>query len=112
MGDVNVTPVDVNRGAGANFTDSKTAATAGNNYLIPNDGRTLLLANSSGGGTVTVLKPNAVDGDAISGKALTATAGKTIAFGPFPPGVYNDANGKMTVQVSANTDIMAVRGVA
>ena len=93
----------------ANYTDNKTAATSGNNYNIANDGKTLLVAECTAGGTVTVSTPNsAFDGLAVTDLALTATAAKILFWGPFPPINYNNGSGEMVVTVSANTNLFAV----
>lgn len=107
MSDVAVTPLNVNRGAGASFEDA-TAATDGNNYLAPNDGNTRLMCSSTAGSTVTVATPGTVDGLAISDLTLTVPDGdKIVVFGPFPPNIYGAV---LSVTVSAATSIAALKG--
>ncbi len=89
MGDVNVMVQNTSRSAPTNVTDNWTAAAAGNNYLIPNDGNTRIVFNNAGGApiTATLQTPNAVDDNAIADKALTITNGKTYVSPPWPPSV-------------------------
>ena len=107
MADITLTVYTSDRSSGANFTDDKTAATSSNNYLFANDGNTRLHVNSTAGSTVTVVTPNTTDGNAIADKALTAGAAKQMTWGPWPQSIYGAT---VTVTVSANTDIQAVRG--
>jgi hypothetical protein len=111
MAEIAVTVADPGRAAtsGANYTDSKVAATSGNNYNIPNNGRVLLVLECTAGGTATVSTPNTVDSLAITDLTLTTTAAKILVWGPFPPAIYNNASGNLVVTVSANTNLLAVR---
>jgi hypothetical protein len=111
MADLTLTVYDVGRttAAGANFTDNLTAATNADNVYFANDGRVLLVVQSGGGGNVTVTTPNTVDALAITDLVIAAAAGDLQIHGPFPPSIYNDANGKVKVVVSANTNVMAIR---
>lgn len=111
MAEIAVTVATPGRAAasGANYTDSKVAATSGNNYNIPNNGRVLLIAECTAGGTVTVQTPGSIDGLAVTDLALTATAAKILVWGPFPPSIYNNSSGNLVVTVSGNTNLYAVR---
>ena len=109
MADVTLTVYDVTRAAGLSFTASHTDAVNTNTYYVPNDGRVLLLLLSAAGATVTVTTPNTVDLMAIADLAITATGAATQVHGPFPPSIYNDANGNIKLAVSAATDVMAIR---
>lgn len=111
MADVTMTVYDARRlvASAPNFTDSKTAATSSNTYYIPNDGRIVLHANCGAGGNLTVETPSTVDGLAVTDLVNALTAAKHYVFGPFPPQVYNDSQGRLKVTVSANTDLFAVR---
>lgn len=111
MADVTMTVYDAARvvASAPNFTDNKTAATSSNTYLIPNNGRVVLHANCGAGGNLTVATPGTVDGLAITDNVNALTAAKHYVFGPFPPSIYNDALGRLSVTVSANTDLFAVR---
>jgi hypothetical protein len=111
MADIAVTVQQAGRAAvsTANYTDDKTAATSGNNYLIPNDGKVGVILECTGGGTATVLTPNAVDGLAITDLALTLTAAKIKLWGGFPPKHYNNSSEQLSISVSANTNLLAFR---
>jgi len=111
MAEVNVTVFDAGRAAasGANYTDNKTAATSGNNYNIPNNGRVGLVLECTAGGTATVVTPNTVDGLAITDLTLTTTAAKIQIWGAFPIAIYNNAAGNIVVTVSAATNLFAFR---
>lgn len=92
-----------------NFTANKTAASSGNNYYIPNDGRVALIAQAGTSANVTVATPNSVDGLAVTDNVLALANTNVRIFGPFPPSVYNDAQGRILVTTSAACDIMAIR---
>jgi hypothetical protein len=97
----------VSRTTPANFTDNKTSAIAANSYTIPNDGNTRLIASAASGANVTVVTPGSVDGLAVGDLVVAAGTAKTVVFGPFPVSVYSEV---LTVTVSANCDLMAIRG--
>jgi hypothetical protein len=63
--------------------------------------------NSSGGTTCTFTTPATVEGVAVSDPAVALTAGQSKMVGPFKTGIFNDANGRVTVACSptANTTI-------
>ncbi len=109
MANIPMTVYQAGRAAtsGANYTDNKTAATAGNTYLINNNGKVGLIVECTAGGTVTVITPGTIDGLAITDLALTATAAKILLWGGFPPAYYNDTNEQLEVTVSAATNLFA-----
>jgi len=112
MPDFNVTVFDARRtlADAPNFTANKTAATASNNYYIPNDGRVLLIAQAGASANVTVVTPATVDGLAVTDNVIALANANVRVFGPFPPSVYNDAQGRLLVTTSAACDLLAVRG--
>lgn len=111
MSDIALTVYETSRAATAavNFTDNKVAATSGNNYQFVNDGRIVIISSASGGANIGAVTQMSVDGKAVADDVLVAGTAKVCVFGPFPPAIYNDANGKVTITVSANTDLMAFR---
>lgn len=111
MANITVTPITPGRAAvsTANVTDSDTAATSGNTYLIANNGRVYLLLTCSGGGTATIANHTTVDGAAVPAKTCTMTAGKQKIWGPYAPELYNNADGQLEVTVDANTDLFALQ---
>lgn len=111
MAEVTVTVYDAARAAasGANYTDNKTAATSGNNYNIPNNGRVGLVLECTAGSTATVVTPNSIDGLSVTDLTLTTTAAKVQIWGAFPTAIYNNSSGNMVVTVAANTNLFAFR---
>lgn len=96
---------EINR---AGLAETFTAADNTNGETIPNDGRTFLHVKNTGGGacTVTVATPGQVDGLAIADLTATvpATTGDRL-IGPFPPGIYTQADGNVYVDYSTGTGI-------
>ncbi len=111
MAEITVTVYDAGRVAasGANYTDNKIAATSGNNYNIPNNGRVGLILECTAGSTASVATPGSVDGLAITDLTLTTTAAKVLLWGAFPPAIYNNSSNNLVVTVAANTNLFAFR---
>lgn len=110
MATITMTVYDVDRSTGANHTDNGTAATSGNTYRFANNGNVKLVTLAAAGANIAVVTPNTVDGGAITDKTLVAGTAKVRVFGPFPPNIYNDADGYCSFTVDANTTVLAVRG--
>ncbi len=111
MAEIPVTVYDPGRAAasGANYTDNKTAATSGNNYNIPNNGRVLVVLECTTGGTAVFVTQSVIDGLSVTDLTVTTTAAKILLWGPFPPDIYNKSDGTLVVTVSAATNLFAVR---
>ena len=109
MADFTLTVFDTNRD-GVNVTDNDTSATTGNNYFFQNDGRVKLLCASTPGANVTVETTVTVEGLAVTDNVKAVPATKQVVLGPFPMATYNDSQGRAKVTVSANCDIIAIRG--
>ncbi len=86
------------------------AASGGDEFT--NDGGTMLRVNNGGGGAVAVtitaqtteVKPNDQLGKLTVGNVVVSVgAGLVREIGPFPPGIFNDANGR--VQVTYDQDV-------
>lgn len=79
-----------------------------NTYLVRNNGKVFLHFKKSGAGncTLTVVTPNTVDGLAVTDLTVTipATTGDKF-IGPFPPSIYNDANGDIEIKLSEVTGL-------
>ena len=111
MADVVLTVYDVSRSAGVNVTDQDSAATSADTYYVPNNGDVrLIVTNAAGSNNFTVTTPGTVDGLAIADRVISLTASKVYVIGPFPTSVYNDGQGRLGFTVSANADVIAVRG--
>jgi hypothetical protein len=90
---------------------SLSAVDAANGNQFANTGNCYLwVANGSGSQlTVTVLQSGqTLDGVSTAGKTLTVAAGSEAIMGPWPPGVYNDGSGYVTVNWSSGTSITAM----
>lgn len=87
------------------FTGSLLTA---NTYFIRNSGRVFIyVKNVAAGGdcVVTVATPNTIGGLAISDQAVTISDGEEAMIGPFPPHLYNDGDGDITVTFSEITGV-------
>lgn len=110
-----VVPLTVQQSArtsnGINITDNDTAASSGNSYTFANNGRVFLYVQNASGSslTLTVATPNTVDGLAVADLTATVATAKDHIIGPFPPGVYNDGSGLVSVTVDQSVTIMAIR---
>ena len=90
----------------AGVSGALTAA-AGGGDSFANDGRTYLDINNGSGGSITVtfVTQQTVDGLAVADLAVAVGAGVRTKVGPFPPGIYNDANGRVQVTYSGVTSL-------
>jgi len=78
--------------------------TAVDTYTFPNDGRTFLyIEHGAGASNLTVVTPGTVRGKAIADTVVAlAIAGRSLV-GPFPPDLYNDASGLVSITFSEVT---------
>lgn len=104
MADLN--PVTLSR-AGA--VDALSAASAGGDAIVGNTGKEWLEVNNGGGSpiTVTLTYPatTLVDGQAPAAKTVVVAAANRRKIGPFPPGLWNDVNGKVQIAYSGVTTV-------
>jgi hypothetical protein len=92
----------VNQVARAGVLYAVVAAASGGDSFV-NDGRTLVAiynAHASASRTVSFDIQKDVDGQDPPSITVTLTAGQTKLVGPFPTGIYNDANGLVQVAYS------------
>mgnify|MGYP005823896815 CR=1 FL=1 len=84
------------------------SAAVADGHSVANDGHVFIeVKNASGSAvTVTVQTPGMVDGLAIAELQVSvpATNGDKM-IGPFPPGIYNQADGTIYVDFSAVTSV-------
>lgn len=77
-------------------------------FTVGNDGRVMLHFKKTGAGacTVTIVTPGTVRGKAIADATVNvpATTGD-VMIGPFPPDLYNDANGNISFTLSDVTGL-------
>lgn len=101
-----LTPVTLSR-AGA--VDSLSAASAGGDAIVGNTGKEWIDVNNGSASpiTVTLTYPatTLVDGQAPAAKTITIPASSRRKIGPFPPGLWNDVNGKVQITYSAVTTV-------
>ncbi|MEE8599238.1 MAG: hypothetical protein V3S69_07000 [Dehalococcoidales bacterium] len=77
--------------------------TAVDGFTFPNNGRALLYVENDAGALVLSFTIQlTVDGKAVTAKAITVTASENWVMGPFPPNIYNDADGLVTVTPDAD----------
>ncbi len=85
------------------------AVDAGNQHSFKNiDGNHILVVKNGSGASVTVTIAIAakVDGIAVTaGRQVIVAAGATTLIGPFPKDVYNQADGSVYVDFSANASV-------
>lgn len=82
-------------------------AAAGGGDQFPNDGRTYLHIKNGGGSsiTLTIATQMTVDGKAVADDAIAVTNAQERVVGPFPPAIYNDANGMVQLTYSGVTSV-------
>lgn len=89
----------------AGVEEALTAAAAGGD-AFPNDGKTLLVVKNANGAatarTITLDIQKTVDGQDPASRTVSVPALKTYFIGPFPPSIYNDANGRVVITYSAS----------
>ncbi len=98
-----VTDIAVLKIVKSGLTNAATTSVIGDTVTFTNDGHTLInfRKSSSGNCTVTILSQATVGGLAVANQSFTvpATTGDVFA-GPFPPSIFNDANGKVNFSLS------------
>ena len=74
------------------------AATEGGD-LFTNTGKELLLINNGGvaENDLTIVTQATVDSEAVADKVITIPAGEMHLIGPFPKGIYNNADGQVNL---------------
>ena len=82
-------------------------AAAGGGDQFANDGRTYIHIKNGGASpiTLTIATQMTVDGKAVADDAITVTNGQERIVGPFPPGIYNDANNMVQLTYSGVTSV-------
>lgn len=82
------------------------AAAAGDQFA--NDGRTFLAvynAHGSASRTVSIDIQQDVDDQDPPDREVAVAAGETRLIGPFPTGIYNDANGRVQITYDNEADV-------
>jgi len=84
------------------------AAAAGGDEWVNDGSELLLIEHTNAGGadaTLTIVTQKTVDGEAVADKTVAIVKGKRYIIGPFPTGYYNDANSKVQITYSSETDL-------
>jgi len=88
-------------------TVGAAADVAGDKWV--NTGTELVLVHNGGGSSITITLTyglgGSVDGSVLTPKTVAVPAGKTSLIGPFPTGLYNDANGQAGITYSSVTSV-------
>ncbi|KKN04000.1 hypothetical protein LCGC14_1102110 [marine sediment metagenome] len=106
MGDVTLTPIQAVPGSVDGSTPQAMAAA--DNYIMRNDGKTILhfIKTGAGAATITIVTPKTVGGLAVAEQTFVVDATTGIEFaGPFPPDLYNDPSGDIDISTSEDTAI-------
>jgi hypothetical protein len=76
-------------------------------HSIANDGRVFHHVKNGSGSSINVTMPTPVTVDdlAVADLVVAIAAGAEKMIGPFPPGIYNQADGTMHVDYSAVTTV-------
>jgi hypothetical protein len=87
--------------------DALAAVTSSDAF--PNTGAEFLDVLNGSGSSINVTFPIAqlVDGQAVASRVVAVAAGVRKKIGPFPPNVYNNTLGQVTVNYSATTTVTA-----
>ena len=79
----------------------------GDNYFFKNNGTTILnfIKSSASDCVVTIVTVATLGGLAVADRTITVTGSTGDIFvGPFPPAIYNDANGNVEFTLATNID--------
>jgi hypothetical protein len=96
------------------LTPSYGAANGSGGHSLPNSGVEMVHVKTGGTGcVVTIQTPGTVDGLAVPDRTITIGTNSERMIGPFPPGVYNQADGSIYIDFDSVTTvtIAAIRPV-
>lgn len=85
-----------------------TAADAAGDEVLNAGGDVAFLVKNASASPITVtlqVRASGPDGTTVTNPTVSVPAGATRMVGPFPPGIYNDANGRSKVTYSAVTSV-------
>jgi hypothetical protein len=95
--------------AGQDLTTLAVAADAAKTDKFLNTGSQFVWINNGSGADITVTLNygvgGTIDGQALPARVVTVTKAHSVLVGPFPTGLYNDANGYMSITYSAATTV-------
>lgn len=85
------------------LTPAYTAAHV-DGFAVPNSGKEMIHVKSGGtGATVTFVTTPTVDGQAVADRSVVMGTNTERMLGPFPPNIYNQADGTMWIDFSSIT---------
>lgn len=75
---------------------------------LPNTGKEFVFVKNGSGGpiNVTAVTTIQVDGQNVADLVVAVADGASALIGPFPPGIYSDANDQVDIACSANTSVI------
>jgi hypothetical protein len=84
-----------------------TYAAAALTNTVANLGRTIVLVKNDSVASInaTLKSRLSVDGNVVPDKVIAVAAGTEKVIGPFPPGIYNDADGLVQIDISVITTV-------
>ncbi len=93
--------------ARAGITLSGAAAAAVGGDAFANTGQEVAVFTNASVSpiTITFVTQNTVDGRAVTDRTASILAGATVAYGPFPSGIYNDGSGLVQMTYSDVTTL-------
>jgi hypothetical protein len=88
-------------------TGSVYGAAAGGGDEMPNTGREFIHVKNGGGSaiTVTITSTATHSGLTVQDPVVSVAAGGEQMIGPFPQGVYNNANARVSISYSGVTSV-------
>lgn len=92
--------------AGLDLTALAVAAGAGGDKIASTGAEFLAVVNGAGTPvTVTLVMQATLDGQAPTNRTVSVTNAHTAVIGPFPTGIYNDAQGNTNITYSSTTTV-------
>lgn len=104
MARTSITITDASR-TGVNQPAQQNGDASNGMKLDYNDGRILLELSSNTGTTIfTFPIPVTTDGQAVTSRTVSVGAAAVKVVGPFPPGIYNQPDGSLSVDMDNTTN--------
>ena len=104
----NVTLVPLVAAPGSVDGSTPQAMSDADNYIMRNDGNTILhfIKEGANAATITIVTPRTPGGLGLADMTFVVAAAGGVEFaGPFPPEIYNDGSGDIDISTSEDTDI-------
>lgn len=88
----------------------RTTVSTSDQFFVKNDGRVLLYCRKGANSTVDlkVFTPGTVDGKAIADRTSDIATNTSRIFGPYPPEIYNDDQGRLSFEFDGNTQNFSI----